>query len=642
MKKILFISLFLLSISGFSQYYTTYDWSKSPSIHQLNPTETKESSVAILKKKIIEFSQSKLTKDIAVYETTHNIIHVNDEAGVARHAQIYIPMHRVKKIMSIKARTITKDGKVTNLDEDNIKQIENVDEYGNFQIFAIEGAEIGSEIEVLYTLKKDFSPFGSETIQTDYSIQRAEVVFITNDLFGAIKTYNTDYEFERTYLDNKIVEELVLSNIPPLATEDYAATNANKIYIAYQCFGNPEITQESLWNNIAGNVSKGLFPEKTSKKVIEEIKNNIMKEESITIPNAKKALLIDNYIKSNYNIVENNNPQLEDIDYILDNKVASDIGILKVYTHFLKAFDIDYEVVVTANRYTHRFDPDFYTPSALREFLIYLPKLKQYISPDRLDYRLSEAPANILGNFGLFIKKNNEYYFSKITQNDPDYSRVQRNFDISFSDDFDKVIIDESQKYTGHWAILYRALMTYYTGQDKEDVKDQLTGSGIEDKNITAFEEENTDMNQTKYNVPYIVHSTIESSTLIEEAGDSYIFQIGKIIGIQSELYQEKKRINPIEMQYPNQYNYTITVSIPKGYTLEGLESLAINKELVIDGEKLCYWHSNYKIKDDKLIITIEESYKVNDFPKEEYEGFRNVINAASDFNKAAILFTEK
>ena len=136
--------------------------------------------------------------------------------------------------------------------------------------------------------------------------------------------------------------------------------------------------------------------------------------------------------------------------------------------------------------------------------------------------------------------------------------------------------------------------------------------------------------------------STIESSSIIEDAGGSYIFQVGKVIGVQSELYQEKKRENPIEMQYPNQYNYTITVDIPEGYTLDGLESLVIDKQLELDGEKLCYWNSNYEIINSKLVITIEESYRVNEFPIEHYEAFRNVINAASDFNKAAILFTEE
>ena len=88
--------------------------------------------------------------------------------------------------------------------------------------------------------------------------------------------------------------------------------------------------------------------------------------------------------------------------------------------------------------------------------------------------------------------------------------------------------------------------------------------------------------------------------------------------------------------------SYTITVDIPKGYTLDGLESLVINKELKIEGKKLCYWDSSYEIKDNKLVISIEESYKVNEYPIEHYEAFRQVINAASDFNKAAILFTKE
>ena len=149
-------------------------------------------------------------------------------------------------------------------------------------------------------------------------------------------------------------------------------------------------------------------------------------------------------------------------------------------------------------------------------------------------------------------------------------------------------------------------------------------------------------MNQTKYNLPYTVKSTIESSALLEEAGESFLFQVGQVIGTQSELYQERERIYPIEMQYPNEYNYTITVDIPNGYTLEGLESLIINKKLEIDGGILCQWDSNYEIKKNKLVISIVEYYRTNDYPIEHYEGFREVINAASDFNKAAVLFNAK
>lgn len=640
--KQLFIFAFLLSATtAFSQYYTTYDWEASPQLHTLNSFEDSESSVGVLKRKVVEYYQSELTNKINIYETTHSITRVNDEVGIQRHNQVYIPMRSGSKLKGIKARTIAKDGSITNLDENNIKQIENVEAYGDFQIFAIEGAQSGSEIEVLYTLEKEYSPFGTENIQSNFFIKRAEMVYITNNLLGTIKTYNTDQEFERTFLDNKLVEELVVSNIAPVTEEEYSATEANKIYVAYQCFGNPDVTQEILWTNTVGNISKGLFPVQIQKVIIDEIRENIMKKDE-ELSDYEKVARLDNFVKSNFTVVENRNPQLEEIDYILQNRSASEVGILKVYAHFLVALAVEYEIVITANRYTQRFDPDYYNPNALREFLIYIPLIKQYISPNRIDYRISEAPTNILGNNGLFINQEMEYHFSKITQTDPDYSHIVRNMDIRFSEDFDNTIVDEYQEYYGHWGFQNRAYMALSSGDAKKQFEDYLTGSGIEGKNVTKLELENEDMNQTEYNLPYIVNSTIESSYLIQDAGGSYIFEIGKIIGIQSELYQEKERENPIEMQYPNQYNYEIIVDIPKGYTVDGLESLVLNKELVIDGKKLCYWNSSYEIKNNKLIITIEESYRVNEYPLEKYENFRAVINAASDFNKAAILFTEE
>jgi len=641
MKKLFIFILLFSTINSFSQYYKTYDWNEKPQLHELNKAENNESSIAILKKNIVEFGKSKITNNMSIFETTHTIIRVNDDKGINTHNQVYIPMRRVKRLKSIKARTIAKDGKITNLDENNIKQIENVEEYGNFQIFAIEGAENGSEIEVMYTVEKEYSPFGTENLQFDYPVKRSEMVFISNGLISNLKTYNTDQNFERTYLDNLLVEELVLNDIPPASDEDYAAKEAYKIYVAYQCFGNSELTQEVLWNNTVENVGGNFFPVAIPKVVIDEIRSNILKKDE-KISDFEVASRLDNYIKSNFTVVENNNPQLEEIDYILKNRSSSDYGIIKAYAHFLKALNIEYEIVITANRYEHKFDTEFYNPNSLREFLIYLPRLKQYISPDRIDYRVSEAPTTILGNNGLFINYELQYYFKKIGQDDPNYSKIKRIMDISFSDDFDKVIVNEDQEYTGHWGFQNRAFMALTTGQQKADFEDYLTGSGIEGKNVTKFELGNTEMNQTKYNLPYTVKSTIESSALLEEAGESFLFQVGQVIGTQSELYQERERIYPIEMQYPNEYNYTITVDIPNGYTLEGLESLIINKKLEIDGGILCQWDSNYEIKKNKLVISIVEYYRTNDYPIENYEGFREVINAASDFNKAAVLFNAK
>ena len=53
---------------------------------------------------------------------------------------------------------------------------------------------------------------------------------------------------------------------------------------------------------------------------------------------------------------------------------------------------VNYEIVITSNRYYYRFDSEFFDPNMLREYLIYFPKEKKYIAPNRLEYRIGEAP----------------------------------------------------------------------------------------------------------------------------------------------------------------------------------------------------------------------------------------------------------
>jgi hypothetical protein len=642
LKKALIILVFITTSSSFAQFYKTYDWTEKPEHHALSADELKASSIGVLKKNVVEYYSSS-NSEPQVFETFHTITKVNDEKGIGQHNTVYIPMYNVKNVVDIKARTISSSGKITLLNKDNIKEVNNVDEYGDFKIFAIEGAEKGSEIEVLYTVQLNYDLFGSETLQSSYPIQKAEFLYITEGFNSKIKAYRTDKTFETIQVDGKKAEQLIVKNIPAMVEEEYSTPDANKIGVVYQCYPKGQtITQDMFWNNVVNNVGGQFFPEKANALAVTDVQTILKDKNDATV--FEKASHIDNFVKSNFSIVKNNNEELTEINYILKNRSASDYGIMKAYAHYLKAAGIEYEIVITSNRFTYKFDPDFFIPNMLRDFLIYLPTEDKYIAPDRIEYRVGEAPFNILGNYGLFIKESYEYYFTKIIQVDPDYSRVIRVTDISFDDDFESATLKQNQQYTGHWAATHRAILSLSPEQSIKEFKDYLTGSGIEDKVIVSYEDENNDMNQTEYNVPFIVKCTTSSESLIEDAGDSYLFQIGNVIGTQSELYQETERVNPIEMQYPNQYDYTITVEIPEGYTVEGLSSLNINERYVSksNNEVLAKFESSYELKNDAIIITIQEFYKTHEFELSQYEEFRNVINAASDFNKAAILFKQK
>ena len=637
MKKLVYLIL-LVSTTTFAQYYKTYDWKNDPKLHELTSIELKESSVGILQKNIVEYQKSMFSDALKRFETQHTIVRVNNDKGINRHNTVYIPMYEVKQVVDIKARTIHPDGEVTLLNKDNIKEVKNVEEYGDFKIFAIEGAEEGSEIEVLYTVEKEYDMHGTETIQSDFPIKEAQFLFITGDLNANIKAYRTESKFESFDVGGKMSKKLILNDIPAMIQEEYSTPDANKIAIAYQCFPTGQnVTHEMFWENVVSNIGSQFFAGEIKPKVLEDIKGFVTDQEDITA--FKVASMVDNFIKTNFTIVKNNNAELSDLDYILENRSASEFGIIKAYSQYLSALNIDYEFVITANRYEYKFDPDFFTPGMLRNFIIYLPAEEKYISPNRIEYRVGEAPSNLLGNYGLYLNKNFEYYFSKIVQSDPKFSRTKRITDISFDDDIESVTLSQNHSYYGHWAVTNRAIMNLSPKESIKQFQDFLTSSGIEDKVVESFEAENTDMNPLEYNPPFVVKAKITSESLLEEAGDSYIFQIGKVIGTQSELYQENERMNPIEMDFPNQYDYTITINIPDGYSVDGLDALKINKSYTApSGEKVCKFESDYKLDGNKLIVTIQEFYRTNEYDISSYEKFRSVINAASDFNKASIL----
>ena len=106
-KKIALIALLISTTTSFAQHYKTYDWQKKPKLHKLSDDEKEASSVAILKKVIVEYHADEVSSEPRLYETKHTIIRVNDDNGIAQHNTVYIPMYDVKQLINVKARTIS-------------------------------------------------------------------------------------------------------------------------------------------------------------------------------------------------------------------------------------------------------------------------------------------------------------------------------------------------------------------------------------------------------------------------------------------------------------------------------------------------------------------------------------------------------
>ncbi|MBC8300976.1 MAG: DUF3857 domain-containing protein [Pelagibacterales bacterium] len=642
MKNIVFIIiLFTYTISSYSQYYKDYSWKEEVDTVDVEAAHMNESSVGVFEKTIIEFVSGKFSNTILKYETHHYQIKVLNNKGVSKHSNIVIPMNEVTNLKDIRVRIIDENGELSEFDNNTINELGDSESSVNFKNFHLAGVKTNSTIEVLYTLEKQYNIHGNKILQKSYSIKKSEFLLIPGPTKGTIKTYSVNSKVKDTIISTYPAKTIKVVDIPAIIDEEYATAIANRQRLSFQCpLPDDNMNQEDYWENIVSNISPIMFPKNIHPKIFEVSSELIQKNEINEYNIANK---IDDYVKNNFTISENDNVSLNNIDYILENKTSNDFSIIQVYTQLLTAAGINYEIVITSNRYYNRFDSEFFDPNMLREFLIYFPKEKKYIAPNRLEYRIGEAPFDLLGNYGIYIDRLLDFYFSEIIQSDKSYSKIKRNIKVEFERKLKKIVIDEYQEYSGHWATNNRSLLSFSDEEGLAGLKDYLTASGIENKKVINYEIINAELFQKNYNTPFIVNSKISTESLTTKIKNGYQVKIGNVIGMQSQLYENIDRFHPIEITYPNQYDYRIVVKIPKGYSIEGLEGLVFNKSYIsLMGNKICKFESNYEINENELVISIQEFYKTLRYQENRYNEFRDVINSAADFYNTSIRFIKK
>ena len=638
MKKKFLVLKILLIVSYFNTYSQSYlniDWDSDKTI--LFPSDN--DLYGIFNNHYVEYFKSKFTEEVYVYETRHTKTKIN-RINNPLDNEIIISKINVSEIVDVRAKIINQDTIISYGFDEMKKMINSDDSDENYNNYKLPNLDEGDIVEIMYTVKKDFNFNGNKIIEESYPILLSKFILIENNFKSNIKIYNSNNSFVSDIIfDGKKSKQIIFNNLNATANEQYSTPIANKIKISYQCYENrDDVSQIEYWGNLVQNVSELFFPKTVNEKaeeILREIKNGYVK---IPWNELKIANAIDEYIKNNFVISDEDDPKLNDIEYILNNKISNDFSIIQVYSSLFKEADIEYEVAISCNRYFLKFDPELFDPNQLREFLIFLPNQEKYISPNRVEYRVSEAPEDLLGNYGIFIDKDLDYYFSEITLFDQDFSQIKKNIEVNISRNLNKIKIDESRSFSGYWAITNRNYI-YLSETEKTDfLVDFFTINGLDNKKVSKYNIKNFDISHNTFNTPLEITSTISTSDLIEEKEGLTYLKIGKVIGLQSNLFDEKERINPIEINFPNSYDYNIKVNIPRGYKIADFSELNKSKEYIsVDGNSTAKFLSKATVNGNVLNINIKEYYKELRYSKKRYQEFREVINAAAKFYESSV-----
>ena len=638
MKKKFLVLKILLIVSYFNTYSQSYlniDWDSDKTISFPSDNDL----YGIFNNHYVEYFKSKFTEEVYVYETRHTKTKIN-RINNPLDNEIIISKINVSEIVDVRAKIINQDTIISYGFDEMKKMINSDDSDENYNNYKLPNLDEGDIVEIMYTVKKDFNFNGNKIIEESYPILLSKFILIENNFKSNIKIYNSNNSFVSDIIfDGKKSKQIIFNNLNATANEQYSTPIANKIKISYQCYENrDDVSQIEYWGNLVQNVSELFFPKavnEKAKEILREIKHGYVK---IPWNELKIANAIDEYIKNNFVISDEDDPKLNDIEYILNNKISNDFSIIQVYSSLFKEANIEYEVAISCNRYFLKFDPELFDPNQLREFLIFLPNQEKYISPNRVEYRVSEAPEDLLGNYGIFIDKDLDYYFSEITLFDQDFSQIKKNIEVNISRNLNKIKINESRLFSGYWAITNRNYI-YLSENEKTDfLVDFFTVNGLDNKKVSNYNIKNFDISHNTYNTPLEITSTISTSDLIEEKEGLTYLKIGKVIGLQSNLFDEKERINPIEINFPNSYDYNIKVNIPRGYKIVDFSELNKSKEYIsVDGNSTAKFLSKATVNGNVLNINIKEYYKELRYSKKRYQEFREVINAAAKFYESSV-----
>lgn len=620
-------------------------WSSAPSIHTIAPGFAKEPAVVISDKRRIEYID--VNDDQVEYRTLHKIVHLNDDHGIEAFNKIYLPVVENKAIVDIKARTILPGGKVIELDKNDIKEIKEEDNI--YKIFAMEGLTKGCEIEFLYTYNSNLSYFGREVVQGGHHVLKSEVEIVApGRLIFDTRAYNGSGSVKTDSLNGKNIISVTMNDLPAVDEEKYSMYTANLKRIEYKLsYNKARKATERLftWNELAKRVysMSAEFNEKELKKMNNLVENNGWKK----IDGDKaKVIAVESYFKKNFAVKDDiSSDEANNIEWILKNKVCSERGLTRLFSAAFTVLGVKHEHVLCGSRESFAVDKTFENWLNCNNELIFINSLQKFIAPASTEMRYPWIDPSWAGTEGIFCKPTTIgdfttaiAYTKQIRLESMEATQSNIEAHVRLNSSLDTLLIDARNLNSGYMSGTYRRIFNYSSDEDQKEIIKSMVKHSLGTEKIVSSKLENKEYEACSENKPFILQTIVQAPGMIENAGNRILVKVGELIGPQAEMYQEKERMLPIEIAFPHILARKITLEIPTGYRVRNLDDLKINKIVKEENEITMGFESSAELNGNLVTINIFEQYGKIRYSMDQYNQFKDIINAAADFNKLVLV----
>jgi hypothetical protein len=631
-------------------YGTKFTWTEKPVLHKMPENFKNASAVYLVDNRIFLYKFE--DKNLVQYNYVYKLLKVADDKGIEMFNKIYIPVYRNSEVNDIKARVINVNGTIIDVPASKIKDEEI--EGNRYRFFAMEGLDKGAEIEYSYVTKKNPTFFGTETFQaksTPYAKVKVSLVVPKHLKFDAMG-FNGFTVLEDSVIDEYRVVAAYSDDIPELDDEKYGLRDPYlqriDYKLSYNLSTNPNV-KINTWNEMAKNIHKNLttFSDKEKKAVNKFINGANIPDNA----NEETVIrLLEDHMKTKINIDDKLiSENAENLEASIKSGNTNNFGASRLLIAMLENKGIRYQVVFPSIRDQLPLVEDLENWNRVEEMMLYFPSTKKFLQPNSIVLRYPYVEPYWMATRGLFLKTTT---IGDVTMAIAKFDTIPivpfdqhaHNMEVSAKLDAtgDSLVVESKQILRGYGATAYRPIWAFLA-VDKQDeaIKDIIT-TVAKSENVQNIKVENTAFTDIWDNKPLIISGTIHTAELMDKAGNKLLFKIGELIGPQEQMYQEKPRQLPAEVQYPHILHRKLKFQIPEGYTAKNLKDLNIDIQEKTGDLVTLGFTSKYTLTGNLLEVEVLETYHELKYPLSEFGTFKNVINAAADFNKIVLVLEKK
>ncbi|MEO5776817.1 MAG: DUF3857 domain-containing protein [Flavobacterium sp.] len=586
-----FLLLILISVDCFSQKLELDKVSKAELLEKSNPGDTTAPATFLFKKARTFF---KYTKEGFVSYTEFQIkLKIYKKEGLEWgnfRMPYYIGYEKLNdesiKIRSAFTYNLENDKIVKSKVTNDAKFIEDVNEYWKVKSLTFPNVKVGSVIELKYELKtENLSTLPDFQFQYEIPVNKIEYVTEIPELYiykGIRKGYidvvkeekmvyvtqNYDDENNRNIQlgFNQINSTYKANNIPAIKEESYVNNIDNylgKIVHELQIVRMPEKEPKQIattWEDVA----KSIYDDKDFKTAITQFDYFLVNIKSllngVSSPEEKTKKILD-FVKNrmNWNGRFGYYPRKK-MEQIYTEKVGNVAEINLMLVAMLRISGIDANPVLISTR-ENGIAP--FPSSTLFNYVIASANIDgKTILLDATDKYsdLNVLPIRDLNWFGRLIKKDGTSTEINLmpTSNSKDVlnimGKINSNGDVS-----GKI----REQYLDYNAFVFREKYNKIAKESYvENLEKKYLGLEITDYNV---------QNGSDLNLPIIENYDFTTDNSVEIIGDKMYVSPFLFFATSENPFKQETRQYPIDFTYPKQEKYSISLTIPDGYTVETL-----------------------------------------------------------------------